>query len=81
MKTKKVRTIKDLQNHPIVDKVFKEWNPGIFDGYEYTYWLWLKDGYWFKYLGQCSLHEPSVARLCNAFNDYQGEISKSTDRF
>lgn len=78
-KMKKVRTKKDLLSHPLVDAVEKEYNPDIFDGYEYTYWLYLKGGYWFKELQQGLLHEPTIARLCDEFNSMT--ITKRTDGF
>jgi hypothetical protein len=76
---KKVRTKKDLLSHPLVDGFSREHNPGVFDDYEYTYWLYLKPNYWFKELQQGLLHEPTIARLCDEFNSMT--ISKRTDGF
>jgi hypothetical protein len=53
---KKCRTEKDLKNHPLFDKVFKEWQPHTYDGFEYIYWLWLKE------------NGPTIQRLCDEFN-------------
>ncbi len=75
--TKQVRTIKDLQNHPLVDKVFKEWQPHTYDGFEYIYWLWLKDGYCFKEYQVTALNGPTIQRLCDEFNSMK--ITKRTD--
>lgn len=76
---KKVKTLKDLQNHPLVQGVEKEYNPNVFDGYDWTYWLYLKPDYWFKELQQGLLHEPTIARLCDEFNSMT--ITKRTDGF
>ena len=76
---KKARTKKDLLNHPLVDSVEREYNPSAFDGYEYTYWLYLKAGYWFKEMQQSLLHEPTIRRLCDEFNSMT--ITERTDGF
>ena len=65
---KKVRTLKDLQNHPLVDYVEREYNPGAFDGYDYTYWLYLKEGYWFEDVEMGLIHEPTIGKICGEFN-------------
>lgn len=74
---KKVKTIKDLQNHPLVDYVEREYNPGAFDGYDYTYWLYLKEGYWFEDFQISLIHEPTIRRICEEFNSMT--ISTRTD--
>jgi len=77
VRTKKVRTKKDLLNHPFVDIVEQEYNPSIFDGYDYTYWLYLKQGYWFEAEEIGLLHEPTIKELCNRFNSMT--ITERTD--
>ena len=76
---KQVRTIKDLQNHPFVDCVDKEYNPGVFDGYDYTYWVYLKEGLWFECEEIGLLHEATIKALCDRFNSMK--ITKRTDGF
>ena len=41
-KTRKCSTLSDLRNHPLVCEVEREYNPNVFDGYDHTYWLYLK---------------------------------------
>ena len=76
---KKVKTKKDLLSHPLVDGFSREYNPCVFDGYEYTYWLYLKEGYWFNELQQGLLHEPTIKGLCDEFNSMT--ITERTDGF
>jgi len=82
-KTRKCRTLSDLRNHPLVREVDREYNPGIFDGYDYTYWLYLEEGYWFDAVEIGLLHEPTIELLCAYFNSYaaNGGITKRTDGF
>lgn len=65
-----MRTLKDLRNHPLVREVDREYNPGIFDGHDYTYWLYLEDGYWFEEAQIGLLHEATVGTLLGYFNSY-----------
>jgi hypothetical protein len=66
---KKVKSYEELQNHPLVDSIEREYNAGAFDGTDYTYWLYLKDGYMFESLGTTSLHEGFKKDLIRAFNE------------
>lgn len=73
IKQKKVRTLKDLQNHPLVESVVRDYNPEIFydQKSDYTYWLYLKIGYYFDCQDSTGLHEPTVKELISVFNDAQ----------
>jgi hypothetical protein len=66
----KVRSFKQLQNHPLVKEIWTEYQPGVCDGTDYTYWLSLVDGYHFKILGQTAITEGTKRELINAFNCY-----------
>ena len=79
---KKAKTLKDLQNHPLVDEIIREDEPNnVYFEYDfknkktiqkesqYQYWLYLKQGYWFKHDQVCSLAEPTVKHLVEHFND------------
>ena len=56
IKQKKVRTLKDLQNHPLVESVVREeqsdfyydWETRTTKASKYQYWVYLKIGYWFE---------------------------------
>ena len=76
---KKVKTLKDLQNHPLVQGVEKEYNPNVFDGYDWTYWLYLKDDYWFNEEQIGCIHEPTIKGVIDVFNSMT--IGKRADRF
>jgi len=78
-KTKKMSSLKDLQNHPMVDYVEREYNPNVFDDYTHTYWLYLKDGYWFQEEEIGLIHEPTIALVLSQFNSMT--ISRRTDGF
>jgi hypothetical protein len=78
-KSRKCRTLNDLRNHPLVREVDREYNPGIFDGYDYTYWLYLEDGYWFDADEIGLIHEATVADVLSYFN--ANIITKRTDGF
>jgi|TARA_R100001086_G_scaffold240211_1_gene166125 hypothetical protein len=71
IKHKKVRTLKDLQNHPLVAQIAKDYNPEVFANQksDYTYWLYLKIGYYFDCQDATGLHEPTVKDLISVFND------------
>lgn len=81
MKTqnRKCRTLNDLRNHPLVCEVEREYNPGVFDGHDYTYWLYLKDGYWFEEEQIGCIHEPKIKDILSLFNSFT--ITKRTDGF
>ena len=81
MKTtkRKMRTLNDLRNHPLVREVDREYNPGIFDGHDYTYWLYLKEGYWFDADEIGLIHEATVADVLSYFN--ANIITERTDGF
>jgi hypothetical protein len=66
---KKVKSYEELQNHPLVDFIEREYNAGAFDGTDYSYWLYLKDGYMFESLGTSQLHEGFKKDLIRAFNE------------
>jgi hypothetical protein len=66
---KKVKSYEELQNHPLVDIIEREYNAGAFDGTDYSYWLYLKDGYMFESLGTTHLHEGFKKDLIRAFNE------------
>jgi hypothetical protein len=66
---KKVKSYEELQNHPLVDIIEREYNAGAFDGTDYSYWLYLKDGYMFESLGTTQLHEGFKKDLIRAFNE------------
>jgi hypothetical protein len=65
----KVSTYEQLQNHPLVESIEREYNPGAFDGTDYTYWLYLKPGYKFDSLGTTQLQEGFKKDLIRAFNE------------
>ena len=71
IKHKKVKTLKDLQNHPLVVRVFKDYNPEHFydQKSDYTYWLYLKIGYYFNCQDSTGLHVPTVKELISVFNN------------
>ena len=66
----KVRTFKQLKNHPLVERVWTEYQPGVFDNTDYTYWVELIDGYQFEVVETIAMSEPTKGKLINAFNDY-----------
>ena len=65
---KKAKSFNELENHPLVDSVEREYNPGAFDGTDYTYWVYLKPGYKFDTLDTTQLQEGSKKDLLAAFN-------------
>ena len=84
IKQKKVRTLKDLQNHPLVESVVRDdEEDNVYLEYDfknkktiekvsqYQYWLYLKVGYWFECDEVTSLAEPTAKLLIEAFNDKQ----------
>tara|TARA_R100001163_G_C4975656_1_gene133863 strand:+ start:314 stop:595 length:282 start_codon:yes stop_codon:yes gene_type:complete len=77
---KKSKTLKDLQNHPLVELVVREdepynfyydWQTRTEKESQYQYWLYLKVGYWFECDEVTSLAEPTAKLLIEAFNDKQ----------
>tara|TARA_B100000768_G_scaffold75227_1_gene71916 strand:+ start:513 stop:749 length:237 start_codon:yes stop_codon:yes gene_type:complete len=46
---KKVKTLLQLKNHPLVDEVWKEGQDNQYDDCDEVFWLSLKEGYIFEY--------------------------------
>tara|TARA_R100000278_G_scaffold112980_1_gene90972 strand:- start:954 stop:1229 length:276 start_codon:yes stop_codon:yes gene_type:complete len=77
IKHKKVKTLKELRNHPAVDTVEIEdtssyettgWIGNNGKEYHKTYWLYLKRGYFFKYPENGSIrHEATLKDLLREF--------------
>jgi hypothetical protein len=65
---KKVRTFKELQNHPFVSEVWIEDSEGVIDGCDQAYWVELVEGKVFKNLGTIAICEGSKQKLVEAFN-------------
>tara|TARA_R100000234_G_scaffold117252_1_gene95402 strand:+ start:547 stop:846 length:300 start_codon:yes stop_codon:yes gene_type:complete len=82
IKHKKVRTLKDLQNHPLVESVVREEQSDFYYDWEtrtekeskYQYWVYLKIGYWFEKEGVTSFAEPTAKFLLDRFNETDAKI-------
>jgi hypothetical protein len=79
-KFKKVRTFKELENHPLVKGVDREYQPSVYDNYDYVYYLYLVEGKTFKGMGRM-LSSPTKLRLVDDFNSYQSSIISEPDKF
>jgi len=76
---KKCRTKKDLINNAYVSSINQEYQYGIVDGYDYMYFLHLKNGYWFEEDRSSLISEPTISILISRFNEMT--ISKRNDGF
>jgi hypothetical protein len=65
---KKVRTFKELQNHPFVREIWIEDSEGVIDGCDQTYWLELVEGKIFKNLNSIAICEGTKQKLIDSFN-------------
>jgi hypothetical protein len=67
---KKVRTFKELQNHPFVREIDYEYQYGVFDESDYIYVLYLIDGKKFEFLDTGMINAPTKKDLIDEFNNY-----------
>jgi hypothetical protein len=67
---KKVRTFKELQNHPFVREIDYEYQYGVFDESDYIYLLYLIDGKKFECLDTGMINAPTKKDLIDEFNNY-----------
>jgi hypothetical protein len=67
---KKVRTLKELQNHPFVSHIDYEYQYGIFDETDYIYLLYLIDGKQFECLASGMITSPTIKQLIIEFYYY-----------
>ena len=76
---KKIRTLKQLKNHPLVDEVWKESQDNQYDDCDEVFWLTLKEGYYFEVL-QSSLITTRgfVYEIVEEFNCISHSIKKDT---
>jgi len=77
MRFKKVKTLKELMNHPFVNSVWKEGQDNQYDDCDEVFWLTLKDGYWFE-CEQSSLITTRgyVKEIVSEFNQCLHSIEK-----
>ena len=68
---KKVKTFKDLQQHPFVSHIDYEYQYGIFDETDYIYLLYLIDGKKFECLDSAIINAPTKQHLVTYFNSYE----------
>jgi hypothetical protein len=77
MKSKNVKSLKELKSHPLVEEVWKEHQDGQYDDCDEVFWLTLKSGYFFKH-EQTSLITTRgfVSSILAEFNFLQPTICK-----
>ena len=74
---KTIRTLKQLKNHPLVDRVWKEYQWGQYDDCDEVFWLTLKSGYFFKYEQTALITTRGfVSHILEEFNYLKETISK-----
>jgi hypothetical protein len=68
----KARTLRDIENHPMVESTHTEWD-GCFDnayGREVQgRWVYLKEGYICPSMECGTIHEPSIKLCCKYLNE------------
>ena len=67
---KKVKTFKELQNHPYVRGIDREYQPGVYDDSEYIYLLYLIDGKKWECLDSGMITSPTIKQLITEFYNY-----------
>lgn len=67
---KKVRTFKELQNHPYVMEIDYEYQYGVYDESDYIYVLYLIDGKKWECLDSGMITAPTKQRLITEFYNY-----------
>ena len=74
---KKLQTLQQLKNHPLVDEIWKESQDCQYDDCDEVFWLSLKSGYYFE-CEQSSLITTRglVKDILDEFNYLQHTISK-----
>lgn len=76
---KNIKSLKELKNHPLVCRVWKEYQDYQYDDCNEVFWLTLKSGYFFKYEQTTLISTRGFVKdILEKFNFLQGTISKDS---